>query len=434
MPQNHGVFCLAAARSVSTLALGLIECLHSGTNYRMVSDDLTLLSVFSGCGGLDLGLEQAGFRVVGCVEMDASACATLKANRPKWPTLEPGDVNALAKRIEPRDLGLRRRELSLLAGGPPCQPFSKAAQWSPNGRRGSQDKRASCLTGFLRLVEEFLPKVFLIENVPGFLSGRTSCLERINRTLSRINRRHRCRYRLCWRLVDAADYGVPQHRTRVIALAARDGREPCWPPETHKDRRVTAWDALRSLSPPAELPPPTGWLELLPTIPEGSNYIWHTRRGGGRPLFGYRTRYWSFLLKLATRRPSWTLPAQPGPYTGPFHWDNRPLTAEERLRLQSFPTTWRVAGRYCEVVRQIGNATPPLLAEVIGRAIASQFLGQCYHTDPRLRIPRSRRPSPEPAQLESLPKKYRELIGVYPDHPGPGRGPRPTGRAGGQHE
>lgn len=324
----------------------MIAALLAGTNYGMRSNELTLLSVFSGCGGLDLGLEQAGFRVLGCVEIHPDARATLKANRPKWPLLTPGDVNALAKRIEPCDLGLKARQLSLLAGGPPCQPFSKAAQWSPNGCRGSLDNRATCLTGLLRLVDTFLPKVLLIENVPGFIMGRTSCLDRIKRALGRINRRHRCRYRLQWELVDAADFGVPQHRTRVIVVATRDGRALCWPAATHRDSALTAWDALGSLPSPAKGPPRRGWLELLPTIPEGSNYIWHTRRGGGYPLFGYRTRFWSFLLKLAKARPSWTLPAQPGPYTGPFHWDNRPLTSEEQLRLQSFPASWRVTGLY----------------------------------------------------------------------------------------
>ena len=72
-----------------------------------------------------------------------------------------------------------------------------------------------------------------------------------------------------------------------------------------------------------------GWADLLPSIPEGQNYLWHTDRGGGRPLFGYRRRFWSFLLKLSKHRPSWTLSAQPGPSTGPFHWTNRPLAVRE---------------------------------------------------------------------------------------------------------
>ncbi len=394
----------------------------------MARRELTVLSVFSGCGGLDLGLERAGFRVIGCVEIDPVARETLATNRPDWPLLLPGDVNKLAGRIEASDVGLRRGELSLLAAGPPCQPFSKAAQWSPNGRRGAGDERASCLSGLLRMVERFLPRVVLIENVPGFVQGRTSCLEQLRRELCAINRRSGVQYHLEWRLVDAADYGVPQHRTRAIAIAAREGTSPCWPYPTHETARVTAWDALRDLPPPEHIPEPTGWLELLPTIPEGCNYIWHTRRGGGLSLFGYRTRYWSFLLKLAKQRPSWTLPAQPGPYTGPFHWDNRALTPTERLSLQSFPRSWYVAGSRRNVLRQIGNAAPPLLAEAIGRAIATQFFGLRYMSALRLSIPRASRLPPGPTPPARLPGKYTKIIGTYQDHAGTGRGPRPVQR------
>ena len=82
------------------------------------------------------------------------------------------------------------------------------------------------------------------------------------------------------------------------------------------------------------------WADLLPTIPEGQNYLWHTNRGGGSQLFGWRTRYWSFLLKLAKNLPSWTIQAHPGSSIGPFHWRNRKLSVPEMCRLQTFPTAW----------------------------------------------------------------------------------------------
>src|SRR5207302_1512865 len=86
------------------------------------------------------------------------------------------------------------------------------------------------------------------------------------------------------------------------------------------------------------------WTGLLPSIPEGRNYLYHTRHGGGVELFGSRRRYWSFLLKLAQDLPAWTIPAKPGPSTGPFHWESRPLAVEELLRIQSFPADWNIAG------------------------------------------------------------------------------------------
>jgi DNA (cytosine-5)-methyltransferase 1 len=226
----------------------------------------------------------------------------------------------------------------------------------------------------MQLVESFLPSVVLIENVPGFAKGRSSAAGHLERALRRVNKIHQTNYRLEWRIVNAVEYGVPQRRERVILLAFRDGQAFSWPRPTHTNRPTRAWDALSTVS-PASIPKAAGrWADLLPSIPEGWNYLWHTDVGGGRRLFGYRTRYWSFLLKLAKQAPAWTLSAQPGPATGPFHWENRPLAIEELLKLQSFPANWNVFGPHREQVRQVGNATPPLLAEVIARAIGEETL------------------------------------------------------------
>src|ERR1700733_9239740 len=122
--------------------------------------------------------------------------------------------------------------------------------------------------------------------------------------------------------------------------------------------------------------------ELLPSIPEGKNYLWHTNRGGGKRLFGWRTKYWSFLLKLAKNQPAWTIPAQPAQNAGPFHWCNRQLRTAEMLKLQTFPSDIFVAGTRAERQRQIGNAVPPLLAEAVGRAIIASLNGKRISTKP----------------------------------------------------
>ena len=188
---------------------------------------------------------------------------------------------------------------------------------------------------------------------------------------------------------------------------------------------MRAWDALiRVSNSHAPLPRLSGkWASLLPSIPEGKNYQWHTEAGGGVPLFGFRTRFWSFLLKLAKDKPAWTLQAQPGPATGPFHWHNRPLTIKERLRLQSFPANWKVSGNYRQQAHQIGNATPPLLAEVIGRAIGEQFFKLRYEAHPNLRIERQAE-IPPPESICVVPQEYRHLEGIHPAHPGVGKGPQ----------
>ncbi|MFG1811697.1 DNA cytosine methyltransferase [Streptomyces sp. NPDC049040] len=160
--------------------------------------------------------------------------------------------------------------------------------------------------------------------------------------------------------MDAAGYGVPQHRRRAIGIAYRDPVTVRLPEATHTGLPVRAWDALCDLE-EEEMPPATGqWARLLPSIPEGGNYLYLTARGEGAEPFGWRTRYWSFLLKLARDRASWTLPASPGPSTGPFHWDNRPLSVREQMRLQTFPDDWVIDQPFRVGRRLVGNATPPV--------------------------------------------------------------------------
>lgn len=397
----------------------------------MPADLPTVLSGFSGLGGLDLGLECAGFHHIGCIELDDTARHSLMTNRKdRWPLLDAGDIVDVAATLRPADVGLRRKELTLLTGAPPCQPFSKAAQWAHTSRRGLDDDRSGGLDGFLALVETFLPKAILMENVTGFVKGTTSALPSIHSSLAQINKKWGTQYRPESRILDAASFGVPQHRHRAIIVALRDGTQFAWPTTTHEKAPTRAWDAIGDLS-VVDPPIATGkWADLLPSIPEGENYLWHTSRSGGRPLFGYRTRYWSFLLKLAKARPSWTISAQPGPATGPFHWDNRPLAVEELLRLQSFPAEWAVKGSYREKVRQVGNATPALLAEVLGRALLASLHLPTPKETLQLSIPRQRT-VPEATAVEEVCARYRWLERDHPVHPGTGLGPNSRGHHSG---
>uniref|UniRef100_UPI000AD25452 DNA cytosine methyltransferase n=1 Tax=Nonomuraea pusilla TaxID=46177 RepID=UPI000AD25452 len=390
-----------------------------------------VLSLFSGAGGLDIGLERAGLHVIACVERSDDARGVLSKNRPQWYLPAEGDVNVACRTLGPSDFGIRPGELDLIAGGPPCQPFSKAAQWHSNARSGMRDDRAECVYGMLAMVESFLPKAVLIENVEGFLTGRANAASIIADRFAAINRRHGSSYDLVWDVVDAADFGVPQHRRRAICIAYRDGVPVHLPEPTHAGIPVRAWDVLGNLV-EDEKPVPSGqWADLLPCIPEGGNYLHLTARGAGEELFGWRTRYWSFLLKLAKDRPSWTLPASPGPSTGPFHWDNRPLSVREMMRLQSFPDDWIINQPLRIGRRLVGNATPPLLAEILGRAIVRDLdLGLMQDRRDTLASPPSllveRRSSVPPAVPPvSVPAAYRSLIGVKEPHAGEGRGPSP---------
>lgn len=163
------------------------------------------------------------------------------------------------------------------------------------------------------------------------------------------------------------------------------------------------------------------WADLLPSIPEGENYLWHTERGGGRELFGWRRRYWSFLLKLAKAKPSWTIQAQPGPAVGPFHWKSRRLSARELCRLQTVPDDYEIVGDLRSAQRQLGNAVPSALAEILAQSMRRQLFGDDIHIKATL-IPRPRHPVPEPEAPEPIPDKYRHLIGDHEAHPGTGQG------------
>lgn len=392
-------------------------------NHRVTGRDLTVLSTFTGVGGLDIGLEAAGFATVGCVEIDEIARRSLKANRPEWPLLEPGDLQALVASLQPEHLGMQQGDLTLLAGAPPCQPYSKAAMWAPSAWNGLADPRATPLHALLCLVDRFLPECVLLENVPGFVRGRHSATPVLLSALDAINRSHGTSYQLHIQIVHAQDYGIPQKRERAIVMAFRDGAA-AWPDPTHRGTPLTAWDALHNLGEPDEQPRMAGkWADLLPSIPEGHNYLWHTNRGGGEHLFGYRTRYWSFLLKLAKAEPAWTIPAQPGPSIGPFHWNNRPLAITELLRLQTLPVDWIVEGNRREQIRQVGNATPSLLGEQLGRAIASRLGAVPSKSLVHGLAPAPSLPPPEP--VAPVPRRYKHLVAPRPDHPGTGLGPRP---------
>lgn len=384
----------------------------------------TALSIFSGAGGMDIGLEAAGFDHVGVIEIDQTASSTLAHNRPAWKQLSEGDVLVAAEALSPESLGLTRGGLDLLAGGPPCQPFSLAAQWAATGRRGMGDPRAQTVHGTMKLIRTFLPKAVLMENVLGFVQGRYSAIDFLQKEFDAIADQTGASYRLEWRLVNAADYGVPQNRRRVIIVALRDGVDFDWPTPTHLDTPVRAWDAIGDLQASSSPRSAGKWKGLLESIPAGYNYQWLTSRGGGEEVFGYRTRYWNFLLKLSPDAPSWTLSASPGPATGPFHWENRHLTIREQLRLQTFPDDWDLLGDERQQVKQAGNATPALLAEVMGSAIL-EALGRAVTQNRKLEIARVSSEPPKLAEPGPVRREYRDLIGVKAAHGGTGRGPSP---------
>jgi DNA (cytosine-5)-methyltransferase 1 len=226
-----------------------------------------MLSVFTGTGGLDLGLEAAGFQSIGHIEQCENCRHTLIQNRPKWTELPWSDVHKANTPKLISTLGLKKGELDLLAGAPPCQPFSTAGQWSPKARLGMEDKRADTLSAFLGIAEKLLPKTILIENVPTFWNESFGARQKIEDFFKRINTEHQAGYTFCVKILNSADFGVPQIRKRLILVATRTNQEFTWPIARYANKHFTAWDAIGHLN-DTQLPTAKGkWANLLPSIP-----------------------------------------------------------------------------------------------------------------------------------------------------------------------
>ncbi|HPS80099.1 MAG TPA: DNA cytosine methyltransferase, partial [Thermoanaerobaculaceae bacterium] len=240
---------------------------------------------------------------------------------------------------------------------------------------------------------------------------------------------------------------APSACERVIVIGSREGTTFRFPAPTHGEVTgdelltaveplATAWDAIGDLE--ADDDPGLAvrgrWAELLPSIPEGENYLFHTDHGQGLPLFGWRRRFWSFLLKLAKGRPSWTIQAQPGPAVGPFHWRSRRLSVQELGRLQTLPEGYRVLGNLASVQRQLGNAVPSALGEVLARAIRRQLLGDVEVDSRPTLIPARRLPVPGPEPVRPVPERYLHLVGEHAPHPGTGQGYAASERRGTRQE
>lgn len=355
------------------------------------------ISLFSGAGGLDLGVEAAGFSTVAAVEWDEDAADTMEKNAPRFfrdldavlradlYPLATGAPGGVTTRDILRSGGLKGRERpDLLIGGPPCVAFSKSGFWL-DWKRDGVDPAASLLQAYTRVLAEARPRHFILENVYALTFDNRASRPAFTRLLTEIESAgYACR----WQVFNAADYGVPQARPRLFIVGARKGETlPDLPAPTHHgtwERRrtgetagrphVTAGEALAGLTthPEPEEVVRGRWGHLLPQIPPGENYLHFTaERGHPEPIFEWRSRYWSFLLKLDPAKPSPTIQAQPGPNVGPFHWESRRLRVPELRRLFTFPDDFELVGRRVSVQAQMGNSVPPLLAEQVARAVAS---------------------------------------------------------------
>lgn len=354
-------------------------------NEPMSAADLgPAISLFAGAGGMDLGAEAAGFSVQAAVELNRDAAATMEKNFEHLATeVIQRDILEVPTREILRAAGLRGRERpALLIGGPPCTPFSKSGFWL-EWKRAGLDPDASLLQAYTRVLAEARPRYFVLENVYALTYNNKASRPAFERLLREIDE---AGYHCQAKVLNAADYGVPQSRPRLFVIGApKRCPLPEHPEPTHGGTwerqatgnvarpHVTSGEALADLvtQPEAEEVVRGQYAHLLPEIPPGENYLHLTaKRGHLDPQFEWRSRYWSFLLKLNPERPSPTIQAQPGPNVGPFHWENRRLRVPEVKRLFTFPDSFELVGSRSAVQAQLGNSVPPQLAEAVIRAVA----------------------------------------------------------------
>ena len=330
------------------------------------------VSLFSGCGGLDLGAEQSGLaRVVWAVDNDHWAVETYRRN-----------LGAHIVEADVRDLPMPAVPCDILLAGPPCQDFSTL--WNHDGAKTA---RGNLFREVSRFLADLQPAAFALENVPGLLSANHGAAWTIVRHALRapasfVGGSPGLRYEISAQVVDMADMGVPQHRERLIVMGVRRdlGIRPPALPLPSIARHSTVADALDKFPIPEGAPnhevglDGPGVVERLKLIPPGSNYRVIPR---GHPL-AVKGLISHVYRRLDPDKPSYTIIAGGGGGThGYHHREPRRLSNRERARLQTFPDDFIFEGgsmrksAYVRVRRQIGNAVPPLAAEVIISALAA---------------------------------------------------------------
>lgn len=336
-----------------------------------------IVSIFSGAGGIDCGFKAEGFETVFANDNWLVACDTFKKNFPEAEVVCDSIAN-----IDFRFLRDKFGEIDGLVGGPPCPPFSKSRFYRTEKKRGIEDD-AGYLTvsNYFRALEELRPKFFLFENVAGFVyKPHRAALEMVQ------NESERLGYKIVYKVVNAANYGVPQIRQRFLCVGVlKDMPDFTFPAETYSENGengMKPWIPCKDVIGDIDFDLPedkdkqagSKHKDLLPLIPPGDNYLYFTaERGYPNPIFKWRSRYWSFLLKLSPDKPSWTIQASFSNNQGPFHWKNRFLRIKEIQRIQTFPDNFYFSGKFADQWRQIGNAVPPVLIQKIAQQIKSLY-------------------------------------------------------------
>lgn len=343
----------------------------------------TYISLFSGAGGLDIGLERAGFRAISLNEIEPVFCETLRTNQ----TYRHSDglnyfdaaeiINADIRDLSAADLTANNGGgIDLVVGGPPCQAFSSSGK-----QLSMLDPRGELVTQFYRMVDEIKPKMLLFENVRGIVTARDAEGEPGGVIRDLLSNFKDIGYSCRAVLLNAADYGGYQRRVRCFILGTRKGTAPIFPEPTHAKKPSLfhlPWKTLEEFLSQNGDPldcnytfPTESLAKQLKSLPNGSGLKSKGKAEKTRPGGHWGYRQGTFIADL-------TLPART--VTGSssqdwIRWDGllRRLTFLEVTALQGFPNDWHVLGTKAQKYKQIGNAVPSLFGEIIGMTI-NEFL------------------------------------------------------------
>jgi DNA (cytosine-5)-methyltransferase 1 len=354
-------------------------------------DNLKVVDLFAGAGGLSLGFAREKFQVTAAVERDADSADTYRAAHERLADRGAGVVKLHEQDICEVDFRQYGGQLDAIIGGPPCQP------WSLGGlRRGHSDPRDG-IPQFARALHEASPRAFVLENVAGLAKGETrASFELIVRVLGgalplaellgdQVDEGARLDYEVSWRVLQAADYGVPQNRQRLFVVGVRAGMSFSWPGPTHGPARRRAYVPAGSVIGPEVRGDPNPSIVTYASRPSLRPDPYHGQiyNGGGRPIDLSKPAP-TMLASMGGNKTPWvdTMGVVPGyhahlmaggsPRTGRVPGARR-ITVAEAASLQTFPSWLRFSGARSSQYRQVGNAVPPALARAVARQLARSF-------------------------------------------------------------
>lgn len=323
----------------------------------------TSVELFAGCGGLALGLEQAGFNHILLNDVDKDACDTLKKNRTNW--------NVICEKVENLSLmnlcemlNIKQGKLDLLSGGYPCQAFSYAGKGL-----GLNDVRGTMFYYYAKILKQLLPKMFLVENVKGLVShdkGRT--LKTMIELYNSIG------YKVKYAVLNAWNYNVAEKRERVVIIGCREDLNVEYKFPQSSTKKLVLRDVLKDVPSSPGLKYPDGKKEVLDLVPPGGCWrdlpedVAKNYMKGSYYLGGGKT---GMARRISWDEPSLTILCSPCmKQTDRCHPDEtRPFTIRESARIQSFPDSWEFCGSINSQYKQIGNAVPVNFAKAIGLSI-----------------------------------------------------------------